>query len=120
MSVTLIIKGRPSPWANQPHEGIWRLQIADQARAAVQTPFSQEVKPRSVTIEFLMISTRRGDLDNLAKPVIDTLFRQARKSTHPVACLFMCDDFHLHELILRRSVVESPANEGAIITIEFA
>lgn len=116
----LEIIGRPSPWANQPHEGIWRKQIAEQARATVLGPFDESVKPVRVVVEFRMLPSRGGDLDNLAKPVLDTLFRQSRKSTHPVACIFQCDDCHLNELLLRRTEVSSPAEEGATITIEFA
>lgn len=118
-NLTLVIRGRPSPWANQPQEGVWRSQIADQVRETVPEPFSKEIRPRKVRIEFLMIQSRRGDLDNLAKPVLDTLFRQSRKSAHPVACIFMCDDCHIEELTLKRTIVTDPADEGAIVSIEF-
>lgn len=64
-----------------------------------------------------MLPTRNGDLDNLAKPVLDTLFRQSRRSVHPVASIFLCDDCHLHELTLKRFLVTSPDEEGATITI---
>ena len=118
--IKLEIKGRPSPWANQPHEGIWRECIASQARAALLTAHAKEVIPKRVEIEFRMLPGRRGDLDNLAKPVLDTLFRQSRKSLHPVACIFECDDCKLEELILRRTRVDTAQAEGATIIMDLS
>lgn len=116
-TITLEIRGRPSPWANGDHESRWRQAVADQARLAIEAPFDAAVRPTRVVVEFRMIGTRRGDLDNLAKPVLDTLFRQSRRSKHPIACIFGCDDFHLDELVLRRIRVETAESEGATITI---
>ncbi|MBS1706526.1 MAG: hypothetical protein JST40_11685 [Armatimonadetes bacterium] len=119
-TVVIEVKGRPSPWANQPHEGIWRKLIAEKARELVPSQWPPETIPSRVEVDFRMTKHRRGDLDNLAKPVLDTLFRQSRASKHPVACFFQCDDFHLSELVLRRKLVESEEEEGARISIEFA
>lgn len=116
--IVLEIFGRQSPWANQPHEGIWREQIAQQSREVIPKPFDASIRPVRATVEFRMIAARRGDLDNLAKPVLDTLFRQSRKSVFPVASVFLCDDCHLHELSLKRVAVASVEEEGAVITIE--
>lgn len=66
-----------------------------------------------------MLPERRGDLDNLAKPVLDTLFRQSRKSKFPVATLFQCDDCRIDSLRLKRVAVEFASEEGALISIEF-
>jgi hypothetical protein len=116
--IVINVQGRPSPWANQPHEGAWRHLIAIEARRIKADPFHPSVRPSRVIIEFRMIESRRGDLDNLAKPVLDTLFRQSRSSKFPVSSLFCCDDFHLPELILRRVIVHSPELEGANIVID--
>lgn len=75
------------------HRAARKRKRAKQASAAVESAYAAHIIPARVEIEFRMTSTRRGDLDNLAKPVLDTLFRQSRRSKHPVACLFECDDF---------------------------
>lgn len=116
--IVINVQGRPSPWANQPHEGAWRQLIALETKKIKAEPFHPSVRPLRVIIEFRMIESRRGDLDNLAKPVLDTLFRQSRSSKFPVSSLFCCDDFHLPELTLRRVIVHSPELEGANIIID--
>lgn len=113
------VSGRPSPWANEPHESAWRQAIATRAREVVAEPYGATVRPSRVVVEFRLTPRRKGDLDNLAKPVLDTLFRQSRISKHPVACIFTCDDFYLSELILRRIEVSGLEEEGATIIIEF-
>src|SRR5688572_2934894 len=118
--LVLRIIGRPSPWANGPHEAEWRMQIAHQTSCALSKAFDRSLRPSSVVVEFRMLPRRRGDLDNLAKPVLDTLFRQSRTSKHPVAQLFDCDDCEVHELVLRRIQVHSESEEGEDITIHLA
>ena len=117
-TIVLEVTGSPSPWANGPREAAWRHAIWQHAVAAVPVPFEKSLRPHKMTVEFRMISSRRGDLDNLAKPVLDTLFRQSRKSSHPVGSMFECDDCYLNELMLRRCTVDLPSEEGATITIE--
>lgn len=115
--IVLVVYGRPSPYSNGPYESAWRQTVASQALLAFPEPFPATVHPLRIEIEFRMIPSRRGDLDNLAKPVLDTLFCQSRESKHPVAHVFLCDDCVLDELVLRRTRVSSVEEEGATIRI---
>jgi hypothetical protein len=64
----------------------------------------------------------RADLDNLAKPVLDTLFRvsypQVRDMTL-TATLFQVDDSRVCFLKLEKRLVIAPTDEGADVIISW-
>ena len=116
--ITLSVRGmKPIPWGS--NEMAWRKFIADQARAkfgqekweiSAQTRFSMEVM-------FLMKedNIQRADLDNLAKPVLDTLFRVRYaqvKDLSRTGALFSVDDDRVFKLLLEKQVVHAADDEG--------
>ena len=76
----------------------------------------------SVTLVFLMKpgSIERADLDNLAKPVLDTLFysRNAQvQDKELTGAMFDVDDDRVFQLIAVKKLVVGPNDEGIDITI---
>ena len=85
-TIEFSIHGTPSPWANEEIEVRWRQAIAAQVPPKAEIPSGAIFE---VELEFRLDPRRllrSNDLDNLAKPVLDTLFTQARRSTRPARC----------------------------------
>jgi Holliday junction resolvase RusA-like endonuclease len=110
----------PKPWGTM--EWTWRKLIAEKARklrASVGTTIGQRFRVRIV---FFLPSAalERADLDNLAKPVLDTLFR-ATHAQAPVdgvtGILFDIDDGRVFELDLEKQAASSTALEGIDVQI---
>ena len=63
---------------------------------------------------------QRADLDNLAKPVLDTLFRSRNaqvKDTSLTGALFDTDDDQVFKLVLEKRLVATDNDEGIDVTI---
>ena len=111
-----VIRGIPSPWANGEPEVRWRKAIATQVPPRPEIPAGAVFE---VELEFCVHPDRllRGnDLDNLAKPVLDTLFTQSRPSKHPTGALFGVDDGQVVDLKLRKTAAQE---EGVRVAIRW-
>ena len=122
--VTVRIRGKkPIAWLNNEWE--WRGVLAEQARKTRARNERQEVSKTTrfaVEVIFFLNGTNveRVDLDNLAKPVLDTLFRPRRpqvKDLNLTGALFDVDDDRVFKLSLEKKMVSSIKDEGADVTV---
>jgi Holliday junction resolvase RusA-like endonuclease len=123
-SVSFPVRGhKPIAWGN--NEWDWRRAVADQARGLRYKVDAHDVSERTsfiVEIVFLLCphSIKEVDIDNLAKPVLDTIF----KSRHPqiqdrylTGALFDVDDDQVIRLVLEKREVTRTGEEGIDVTI---
>lgn len=125
-NLRVVVQGMtPIPWGS--NEWAWRKAIAEQARAE---RLHQQMAPAvsttrfSVAIVFFMTAAhiQRADLDNLAKPVLDTLFliRNAQvRDMSLTGALFDVDDARVFKLSLEKEVVPNAQHEGVQVTISW-
>ena len=122
--VTVSVRGeKPIPWGC--NEWDWRKSVAESARAVRPQSAQQQVSSDTrfaVEIVFLMTAAHigRADLDNLAKPMLDTLFqtRNAQvKDLSLTGALFNVDDDRIFKLILEKRLVSTGAEEGVDIKV---
>jgi len=114
---------RPVPWGC--NEWAWRAAVAREARiaGAVLAPVSQ-VASFSVALLFRMREERLqyADLDNLAKPVLDTLFQSRHsqvKDASLAGALFCVDDDRVFRLNLEKQLARDAADEGVDISVSW-
>lgn len=99
----------------------WRQAIYSAGRS-IDIPHDELTKIGSsrfaITVAFYFIHAHfnRADLDNLAKPVLDTLFDNPQSP--PTAALLRVDDSMITSLALSKHQVSTPEQEGATITID--
>jgi Holliday junction resolvase RusA-like endonuclease len=111
---------KPKAWGNKEME--WRLAVAGEARHLVRPVDVDDLAEFRVEATFYLMpqdAWTTVDLDNLAKPLLDTLFR-TRHPQMPEAVtgsLFEIDDGRVMELILRKRVVEIPSEEGVDVLV---
>jgi len=118
-TISFSVRGTsPKAWGN--NEWDWRKALAEQARkissSSIPIPESARI---SVDIVFFLRADR-ADLDNLAKPVLDTLFRINRPQVRDLtltAALFQVDDSRIYLLKLEKRPVTAPSDEGALVVI---
>ena len=124
--VRLNIRGmQPRTYSNE--EGFWRKYIANylmQERAGGRIPESHIRVTESDRFEVWMVfhlvkDSRPKDLDNLSKPVLDTLFCDRYSRKHAKGALYQVDDYHVWKLHLEKRLVESEKDAGVSITIAF-
>ncbi len=122
--MTVTIRGKkPIAWLNNEWE--WRGVLAEQGRKTREQSAHQEVSKTthfSVEVVFLLNGTNieRVDLDNLAKPLLDTLFRPRRpqvKDLNLTGALFDVDDDRVYKLSLEKRLVASTKDEGVDVTV---
>ena len=124
--VVVSVRGqRPIPWGC--NEWVWRKAVSDATRVVRKA--REEMLPKvsqethfSVTLLFLMKpgSIERADIDNLAKPVLDTLFHSRNAQVQDkdlTGAMFEVDDDRVFELVATKKLVASPNDEGIDITI---
>jgi hypothetical protein len=74
-------------------------------------------------IVFLLLPARAhdADVDNLARPVLNTLFdsRDEQADRTLTATLFDAEDAQIHRLILEKRVVTDPAQEGIDVIVRW-
>jgi hypothetical protein len=125
--VKIEVRGvNPVPWGS--NEWAWRKALADGARevrAVAWEPLEGQPFPRfSVEVVFWMVGSRleRADLDNLAKPVLDTLFlpRYAQvKDLSLTGALFRLDDDRVFRLTLEKHEVPTVEEAGLDVVIRW-
>jgi Holliday junction resolvase RusA-like endonuclease len=114
---------KPVAWGN--NEWDWRRAVADEARTHRSEANASEVTAQtrfSVQVRFYVTpgNIKGVDLDNLAKPVLDTVFKSRHsqvKDPYLTGALFDVDDEQVYKLGLEKTNVSLAAEEGAEITI---
>lgn len=124
----------PNPWRIQVREhparrdsSEWRDAIGAAVEAAYpQAPFTApHLKAARFTVEVIFRMTPEDlarpafDLDNFAKPVLDTLFTSQNVSRLTGVLLPEVNDTWVFRLLLEKIRVESPQEQGADITISW-
>lgn len=114
----------PKPWATG--EAVWRRFVAN--ACSELAPFPSEVVAQAdsfhVTLVFSLSPARcrDTDLDNLAKPVLDTLFLIDRPQTAEAdltGALFQANDNRVSKLTLEKRPADSLEDQGVDILIEW-
>jgi Holliday junction resolvase RusA-like endonuclease len=111
----------PVPWGTNEWE--WRAAIVRAARGKFSGIINLPPQVQlSVTLDFRLpaIQAARADLDNLAKPVLDTLFsiRNAQvKDPSLTGALFNVDDERVFHLTLSKTEVPVQAASGVSISV---
>jgi Holliday junction resolvase RusA-like endonuclease len=120
--ISISVRGiKPAPWGN--NEWNWRKAIADVARENYKEEFSSPLE-FSVNIVFYLLKSTldKSDLDNLAKPVLDTLFLPNNPQVKDIALtgsLFKIDDNRVFKLSLEKLLVSTNQEEGAEINVSW-
>ena len=121
----------PNPWRIQVRghparrESIsWREAIRDAVTDTYpQAPFTSPPLGTKFTVEVIFRMTPEDlarpafDLDNFAKPVLDTLFTSQNVSQRVTGVLFPVNDTWVFRLVLEKVGVETPQDQGADITV---
>jgi hypothetical protein len=108
-------------------ERAWRQHLVERCVATVPSPLPIAVLPTSsfaVEIEFLLLhlGPESADLDNLAKPVLDTLFAPRPNPNAPgeiSGAVFDALDSQITELTLRKKVASTQADLGVRIVVSW-
>ena len=125
--ITVSVRGMtPIPWGGG--EMPWRGKLAEEARLARVKSNVQVISILThfaVDIVFLMRQPRieGADLDNLAKPILDTLFRSRNaqvKDLSLTGALFDVDDDRVFKLTLEKKLVSTSTEEGVDINISYS
>ena len=79
--------------------------------------------PLTVDVEFRITQPRFGssDLDNLVKPVLDTLFRSRDEQLDPslTAALLPIDDAAIQRLVVEKHRVDRREDEGLSVSVSW-
>ena len=125
--VIFSVPGRPVPWGCNEWE--WRKRVF--GKALDKRKEREDIPPAvaqgihfSVTLVFRLKSgsIERADLDNLAKPVLDTLFKSRNaqgQGKELTGAMFDVDDDRVFHLMVEKKPVIGPEDEGVDITISW-
>jgi hypothetical protein len=104
----------------------WREAIRDAVKDSYpQAPFTSPPEGTKFTVEVIFRMTPEDlarpafDLDNFAKPVLDTLFTSQNVSRLTGVLLPEVNDTWVFRLLLEKVRVETPQEQGADITISW-
>ena len=102
----------------------WREAIRDAVTDTYpQAPFTSPPLGTRFTVEVIFRMTPADlarpacDLDNFAKPVLDTLFTSQNVSPRVTGVLLPVNDTWVFRLVLEKVGVETPQDQGADITV---
>jgi hypothetical protein len=125
-SVTLEVRGVSPVGGGSSARWAWRRAIAQQARRIRSEYRLGEVSPDAgfeLEIVFFLLPARarHADVDNLARPVLNTLFdsRDEQADRTLTATLFEAEDAQIHRLILEKRVVADPAQAGIDVIVRW-
>ena len=125
--VSLNIKGmRPRTFGDENYEGPWRNHIAEhvrQEREEGKIPESHSRATKRDRFEVWMVfrlvrDSRPQDLDNLSKPVLDTLFCDSYSRKHVKGALYKVDDSQIWKLHLEKQLIGAESESGVSIAID--
>lgn len=119
---------KPVPWGSGNNEWLWRKVLADQGRlvrASVRLPPILPSARFAVEVIFYMTekNSQKADLDNLAKPILDTLFRTPRPQVPDLSltgAVFEMDDSNVFRLVVEKRLVAIVKDEGADVIISWS
>jgi len=103
------------------NEKAWREAVAEDARRALgQVAFPKPPASTKFAVDLRFrvrefASAQHGDLDNLAKVVLDTLFRACTSSITGV--MFDIEDAQVFRLDLEKAQVSSEQDEGVDVRV---
>ena len=125
--------GYPNPWRIEVRghparvrrtSDSWREAIRDAVMVKYpQAPFTSPPLGTRFTVEVIFRMTPEDlarpafDLDNFAKPVLDTLFTSQNVSPEVTGVLFPVNDTWVFRLLLEKVEVKTPQEQGADITV---
>jgi hypothetical protein len=102
----------------------WREAIRDEVMATYpQAPFTPPPKGTKFAVKVIFRMTPDDldrpafDLDNFAKPVLDTLFTSQNVSPRVTGVLLPVNDTWVFRLVLEKVGVKTPQDQGADITV---
>lgn len=118
--ISISVRGvKPVPWGS--NEWAWRNAIAGEARKQHQSKVVLHGGFEVLVVFYLPRSTlKQSDLDNLAKPVLDTLFLSNYSQVEDktlTGALFKLDDSHVTKLSLEKQLANLAQEEGTEITV---
>jgi len=110
---------KPAPWGGK--EWDWRKAIANEARKYSPTlPASHSGFEVSMIFCLLQTTYDRSDLDNLAKPVLDTIFLPNNpqvKDRKLTGALIRLDGSVVNKLTVEKRLATNASDEGAEIIV---
>ena len=114
-----------TPKAYSTYEEEWKTQLAAAARASVVsagcTLPSRETAIRVKAVFYLLDTVlMRTDVDNLAKPVLDVLFRASlRRPDSQTGALFPFDDRFVTHLSLEKQRADHDSKQGCDVHVKW-
>ena len=126
-SIVLTLRGHQPVGGGSSARWDWRRAIADRARAARAEHALGEVPVSSIfevdVVFFLSPARARAvDVDNLVRPVLNTLFdsRDEQADRTLTATLFDAEDARIHRLLVEKRTVDDPAQEGIEVVVRWS
>lgn len=123
-SFTFEIRGeKPKAYSTYEHE--WKRRLTATARGAVASEGAtlpvEEGPVRIDAVFFLMEAVYwRTDIDNLAKPLLDVLFKSSTRRTEAESgALFPFDDRFVTHLSLEKRVAVTEQAQGCDVRVEW-
>ena len=124
--INIKIYGVPVSWGCKENTWEWRRNIKNKIKEDLKGKIIEKVKNGTkfkVKIIFGMFEEKKADLDNLAKPILDTIFKCYRpqskaKEENLYGVMFDVDDNRVFKLILEKCKVKSKCDEGVEISID--
>ena len=122
--VELVVTGRRPLGGGSSSRLQWREAIRDAAQSVAPDPRAvPDGAPLTVDVEFRITQPRFGssDLDNLVKPVLDTLFRSRDEQLDPslTAALLPIDDAAIQRLVVEKHRVDRREDEGLSVSVSW-
>jgi Holliday junction resolvase RusA-like endonuclease len=122
--VELTVSGRTPLGGGSSSRRQWREAIRDAALGVAPDPRDLPVGA-SITVDvvFRICEPRfaSSDLDNLVKPVLDTLFRSRDEQLDPslTAALLPVDDAAIHRLVVEKHRADGIEEEGVSVVVRW-
>jgi Holliday junction resolvase RusA-like endonuclease len=122
--VAIAVVGRTPLGGGSSSRRQWREAIRQAAVAVAPDP--REVPPGAalrIDVVFRIAGPRfdSSDLDNLVKPVLDTLFRSRDEQLDPTltAALLPVDDAAIHRLVVEKQQADGTDDEGVTVEVRW-
>jgi hypothetical protein len=126
-SVVFDVRGRPPVGGGSSARWEWRRALADRARRIRSEHRLSAVSPTAtfhVDVRFLLLPRRAlgADLDNLVRPVLNTLFSSRDEQTDATltGTLFGAEDARIYRLAVEKHVVDDAADEGVEVVARWS
>jgi len=122
--VEIAVSGRTPLGGGSSSRRQWREAIRDAALGVGPNPRDLPVRaPLTVHVVFRISEPRfaSSDLDNLVKPVLDTLFRSRDEQLDPslTAAMLPVDDAAIHRLVVQKHRADGTEHEGVSVSVSW-